>query len=324
MKNFEPTKKPNALANQKGFSILQVLAAGAMLGIFATAFLQTSELQSKVLKTTEASFDALDFVDQVRNVMSDPINCVSTFQGQNYSSPYTVDTIYRNYIEPGTGNKIQVAMINVNDPVSKNVTLKQITLKNVDISTGKGFIELRMLKSQNGILGSKEIVRDLQIMVIDSDSNGQLDQCFSTGTNIGDPAQLCESLGGTYDQTLKKCQGIVGYDPNPVFCPRFAKRRLVQVKQQIKIECTACNIVDKFDHWECGHIPNKTSYSNLCYYRKVCAGSTNDTLSPAMWDGKQGPIDGGGGDVSQGSVCVAKRQKCPGEPNGMAEGQVNP
>lgn len=312
------------LGNQKGFSILQILAAGAMLGIFVTAFFQSSELQTKALKTSEASFDALDFVDQVRNAMSDPQNCLSTFQGQNYSTTYSVNTIYKSYIDPSTGSKTQVPLVKVGDDISKNIKLTKVSLKNVDGINRKGFIELRMLKTQSGLLGSKEFVRDLQIIVIDTDGNGMLDQCFSTGTSVGDPVELCESLGGNYDFTENKCQGIVAYDPNPVYCAKFAKRRLVQVNQKLKIECTACNVVDKFDHWECGHIPGKTSYSNLCYYRKVCQDSTNDTLSPALWDGKQGPTSAGGGDTATGASCVSKRKRCAGEPAGLAEGQVAP
>lgn len=312
--------KPQSL-NQRGVGLLQVLIMSGLIGIMGVAFVQLTDQQNKNLETSKIFFEIAQFTDQVRVGLSDPQACVATFGGQSYSSPFNVTTIKKTYVEPSTQNKITVPLASVGDEIAPNIKLIEIKMKSVDPINQKGFAELTVERK-----GGTIVKRDIQIVALDPSSVGQITNCFTSGATVEDPAILCSSLGGVWNTTEHRCYGIVAVDPNPVFCTRYAKRQITQDSSgRLKIVCQPCGApVAKFDHWTCDHYPGKSSWSNLCHYRMVCANSTNDVMRPAQWDGGKGPMDAGGGDTSSRSNCLSKRRQCSGEPAGMAENQVNP
>lgn len=312
--------KPQKL-NQHGVGLLQVLIISGLIGIMGLAFVQLTDQQNKNLETSKVQFEVAQFTDLVRVALSDPQACMATFGGQNYASPFTVPKLKKTYVDPVSQNKITVDLASVGDDVVPNIKLKEIKLKSVDYITQKGFFELTYERN-NGVI----VKREIQIIAIDSGPTGQITNCFTTGTSIDDPAILCASLGGQWNETEKRCYGIVAIDPNPVWCTRYARRQLTQdATGRLKIVCQPCGSpVNKFHHWTCGHYPGKSSWSNLCHYTKVCSNSTGDVMRGAEWDGQRGPINSGGGDTANRSGCLSDRTPCAGEPAGMAENQVNP
>lgn len=289
------------------------------------AFLQLTDQQNKSLEGSKVYFDLAQFTDQARMALSDPQACVATFGGQPYASPYNVTTLHKTYVEPSTQNKITIPLAQVATDVAPNLKLLEVKIASVDIINRKAIAEMHFEKKSGAGFGSNKVKREIQIVALDPGSTGQITNCFTTGTSVDDPATLCASLGGIYNTTEHRCDGIVAIDPAPVWCTKYAKRQLTQdATGRLKIVCQPCVAVDKFDHWTCGHYPGKSSYSNLCHYRKVCQNSTSDVMRPALWDGAKGPINASGGDTSSHGGCVSQRQLCAGEPAGLAENQVNP
>lgn len=316
MLSFKPQ-----LLNQRGVGLLQVMIMSGLIGIMGVAFVQLTDQQNKTLETSKIAFEIAQFTDQVRVGLSEPQACLATFGGQPYASTFNVTTLRKTYVEPSTQNKITVPLASVGDEIAPNIKLLEIKMKNVDPTNQKGFVELTVERK-----GGTIVKREIQIVALDPTSSGQITNCFTSGTSVEDPAILCSSLGGVWNTTEHRCNGIVAIDPNPVFCQKYSRRQITQDSTgRLKIVCQPCGTpVAKFDHWTCGHYPGKSSWSNLCHYRMVCGNSRNDLMRPAQWDGKKGPIDASGGDTSSRSNCLSDRRRCDFEPAGMAENQVNP
>lgn len=305
--------------NQKGIGLIQVMILSGLIGIMGVGFIQLTDQQNKSLEISKSLFEIGSFTDLVKVSLSEPQACVATFGNSPYSSSFTVDKIKKTFVEPSTQNKVTVDLVDtVPFEIAPNVKLTEIRMKSVDIAGKKAFAELTFERK-----GATIIKREIQLIPFDSGPTGKITNCFTTGTNVEDPAQLCVSMGGEWSGG--RCNGIVAVDPNPVLCKAYSIRKLTQdASGRLKIECTPCTVVDKFHHWSCEHYPGKSSYSNFCYYTKVCQGSLNATMRGAIWNGKKGPISASGGDTSNHSNCVSKRNPCPLEPSGMAEGQINP
>lgn len=289
------------------------------------AFVKVSEDQKKMVKTNQVYFEISDFIDRLRITLSDPKACVATFGQMPYSSSFSVNAIYKTNEDPVTKIVTTTVLHNIPYDINNHFKLSAVKLKSVNLANQEAQVEVVLEKKENSGFGSKSIIREFKILAFDPGNTLKLTNCFTTGTVLNDASSLCATLGGSYDNLTRKCNGIVAVDPNPVFCSKFSKRKLIQNNVGlIKLECEPCTIVDKFDHWKCDHYPGKSSYSNLCYYRKVCQESTNDVVRPAIWNGLKGPIDAGGGDTGNHSNCVSKRKRCFGEPANMSENQVNP
>lgn len=304
--------------NQKGIALIQVMILSGLIGIMAVAFVQLTDQQNKSLEISKSFFQIGSFTDLVKVSLSEPQACVATFGNSPYSSSFTVDKIKKTFIEPSTQNKVTVDLATVGDEIAPNVKLTEIRMRSVDIANKKAFAEITFERK-----GAGTVKREIQFIPFDSGPTGKITNCFTTGTNVEDPEQLCVNMGGEW--SAGRCNGIVAVDPNPVLCKAYSIRKLTQdASGRLKIECTPCTVVDKFHHWSCEHYPGKSSFSNFCYYTKVCAGSLNATMRGALWDGKKGPMSAGGGDTSNHSNCVSKRNPCTGEPAGIGEGVPNP
>ncbi len=318
------SRKSQNNLNQKGIALLQVLIFSVILGIMGVAYITLTDQQNKTLDSSKLQFELTEFTDKVRMALSSSKACMDTFGGQPYGAGFSVSDIKRSYKAPGNPTPVTSVLATSGTNVSPHLKLKEIRLKNVTIGNTKGIVEITLEKIANASIGGQIYKREIQVKVLDSNGMGNITDCFSTGSNIEDPAELCNSLGGTLS-TAGFCDGLVTIDPNPVTCTKFAKRSLTQDSmKRLKIVCDDCVAVDKFDHWTCGNYPGKNKYSNLCYYRKVCQSSISDTMRPALWDGVKGPIAASGGDTPTHSGCVSAHKLCPLEPAGMAENVVNP
>lgn len=320
---FESNNKRIKKLNQNGIALLNVIIFSAILGLMGLAFMQLTDQQNKSLESSKTNLELYEFVDKVRIALSSPEACLKTFEDKPYASAFTVDNLYRTYIDPNTQKKVTTRFATVDEKIAPGYKLFKIELKNVDIVNRKGFVELTMEKIPGEGFGVASIKKSFEIIALDPGSPnpvGTITNCFTTGTNIDDPKALCTSLGGVWDPNKRNCDGIVAIDPTPVACSKFSKRRLTQdAKKRLQIVCDPCIPVDKFDKWVCEFYPGKSTYSNMCYYRKVCQNSTNDTMRPSLWDGVRGPTTASGKDSPSHSACVSKRKLCNLEPVGMAE-----
>lgn len=80
--------------NQKGFTIVEMLVAAALLGGLAVAGMNFFKNNLKAQKTIESNYEVTAIVNEIRGILSNPNNCAQTFAPRNPSSG-TITTIKR-------------------------------------------------------------------------------------------------------------------------------------------------------------------------------------------------------------------------------------
>lgn len=95
------------VSDSEGFSLLEVIIAGAIMAFFAMVLLQVNEIQSRMVTTNEAQMETFTLLFQVQQVLADPVSC-SISVGQAFGKvtdlrdlgglpPAKIPTLYRAY-----------------------------------------------------------------------------------------------------------------------------------------------------------------------------------------------------------------------------------
>ena len=72
-----------AVKNNKGFSIVEVLVAAALMGALALAISKLTQDQLKSTRTVETRFEYNAILNGIREILGDRQSCKETFQGRN-------------------------------------------------------------------------------------------------------------------------------------------------------------------------------------------------------------------------------------------------
>jgi hypothetical protein len=168
--------KPSSLArNQNGFSLLEVIIAGAMMAFFAMVMLQSNEMQSRMVLTNEAQMETFTLLFQVQQVLSDPVSC-SISVGQAFGKvtdlhdlekkpPAPLKTLYRSFKNAAGGFEATKFLV-VGENRPGNV-IRVTDLQLVPHPTFDGQIDLVLTieRLKKGVLGGVTTVKRIPINI---------------------------------------------------------------------------------------------------------------------------------------------------------------
>src|SRR4051812_37215846 len=110
-----------------GFSIIPIAVATALgIGLVYT-LTELTDMQRKVMVTTEAGLDTIDLVNQIRGILGEPESCKHTFAGTGLTLG-EVQKISRAYRAPGQSAWQYSDVYQVNQS-NGSVRIKSIRLK---------------------------------------------------------------------------------------------------------------------------------------------------------------------------------------------------
>jgi Prokaryotic N-terminal methylation motif len=207
--------------NQSGFSIIEVLVSFAVLALVAIGFAMFTDNHSKVTKSIEAGFEVVDFVGQVRLVLSQPRACKRTLtmagaplQAATHHSigdikastsiPHTNPIAWNDYIFKA-----------VNNPVSPsgNVVLTSMHIKYPPTFNGEVELIMRLERADKASMGGHYFLRSIPITIVaDTTVPTLIGNCFASGAKVASWPAMCETLGGKYDPVTKKCSELFKVD----------------------------------------------------------------------------------------------------------------
>lgn len=187
----------------------------AVLGLVAAGFLSFTDNHAKITKSIDANFEVVDFVGQVRLILSQPRACTQTLIGLPSSSPtnrvitsirgasvvpYSSPVAWTDYIYKSVNNTISA---------SKNVTLTSMEIKYPPTFNGEVELIMKLKKNNQASIGGQDIVRTIPLTIVAKPTAPtQIETCFASGAKVANWASMCATLGGAYDPVTKKCRGL--------------------------------------------------------------------------------------------------------------------
>ncbi len=200
--------------NQSGFSIIEVIISFGVLALIGIGFATFSENNIKIKKSIDANFEVVDFVGQVRLILSHPRACLLTLNGLPASSSsnigidkikgssvqYTNPISWSDYIYKSVPGKLT--------PVS-NITLTSLEIKYPPTFNGEVELVMKLTKSDNAKSGGELLTRIIPLTIeADSSSPAKIGKCFASGAQVSNWSSMCATMGGTSDPLSGKCRGL--------------------------------------------------------------------------------------------------------------------
>ena len=177
-------------------------------------FLNFTDNQNKIIKSIDASFEVIDFVGQVRLILSNPRACLQTLNGLPVSSTINkpFDDIkgsslassspvrWNDYIYKSKGNTISP---------SENVKLTSLEIKYPTTFNGEVEMVMKLERTNQMLAGSPYIIRTIPLtLVADPSIPGQIGNCFASGAKVASWPSMCAALGGTFIEKDGTCAGL--------------------------------------------------------------------------------------------------------------------
>lgn len=203
--------------NQSGFSIIEVIMSFAILGLVAAGFLSFTDNHAKITKSIDASFEVVDFVGQVRLILSQPKGCMQTLAAAGIpvssSSDKPITTIKGANIIPGSNPTAWINYDFISNgstiSASKTVTLTSMVVKYPPTFNGEVELVMKFTRNDQASVGGKEITRTLPLTIVANPAiPTQIQTCYATGAKVANWGAMCAALGGTYSEDTKKCSKL--------------------------------------------------------------------------------------------------------------------
>lgn len=170
--------------NNRGISLIEVLVASSIMGLISLALIQQFDMQRKMLNTMEAGFDTIDAVNQLRTVLSEGESCKKTFETTLLSPAGAT----KNQIQQAFKNALGVWQYNVAfdvaTPFNPQIQFKSFTLKGTNPSNGKAHLSVEIERLRPGIMGSSQVIRDVELFV-NVDAANKIVDCYAAGGSGG-------------------------------------------------------------------------------------------------------------------------------------------
>jgi hypothetical protein len=183
--------------NAKGFSIVQVLIAAAMMGGLALVISKLSENQSMVQRGAIEGQEINEITTRMQKYLSNSKVCSHNFKN-NTLAPVTGK---KSFSEIKNLDNNVVFKVDPNHTYAGGISIVGMELKRLAGSELE--FEMQLVKKGTKSIGAKNINKKFKLDGI-FDGNKLL-SCY-TDTE-GTIATTCETLlGGTYNQTTKKCE----------------------------------------------------------------------------------------------------------------------
>jgi prepilin-type N-terminal cleavage/methylation domain-containing protein len=301
---------------QAGFSLLEVIIAGAILSILVVGLLQFSTLQNKIQATNEAGFETLDLVHDIRSALSEPEACKQTLAGTPLSGA-TLTTLKRASYNIATSAWVITDVAKVDQPIGNTLKIAQIQFTSPASFDGTGSLELTIRRLKSGVMGGASVVRSIPLSIKQDPADPtKVGECYSPGQGSTSPSSICASLGGTFNFTTNHCDALASalIDDSETICYSGSKAKLVSVDGKLKIQCSPCTPTKHWVRSDCTKNIQGMNWINTCYYNTVCQEDPTIVIGIEAWDGVAGPTHASGGDTGSKANCFDKRKKCALEP----------
>ncbi len=201
--------------NNAGFSLMEVMVAGALLAGLGLVLAKFGQDANKTAKTAETSIELNQMFSEISTVLSDSGNCKESIQGP-LGQPVTVikRKMGTEYVESFAVNKKY-----------GNGTLEIKSMKAVDEPTGtKLVIEVQKIGQ---VAGGKFLIK--KVPIVATIASGVITGCgASSGSGVGPTIPIYQRPDGTltlsgatasFDQSCEYCSGAVSTVCTPEVCP---------------------------------------------------------------------------------------------------------
>lgn len=204
--------------NEKGFTLVEVLIAVAIMGAISVVSMKMMENQNKSANTTEAKFESFAVLNDIQLLLSERESCRKTF-GITPGAPKNTGSHVLANINPGDitdlyykNDKYGVEEVrytaNSDVDSAPQVGSSDIKLLSLDVegtvpNESAGQVNLVVeLHRGSPVFGPEVIAKKIPFNVL-TDSSGTLIDCSTAGViDTDDIGQLvCNSLGGVYHNT---------------------------------------------------------------------------------------------------------------------------
>ncbi len=168
----------------KGFSLVEVLVAAGMIGVIGLGVMSLTKQSTESAKTLEVNSEMVTVLNEIRAILSDPINCKKSLQGLGAASTANaVDSlIYVN--KAGTDvNKFETISRNANARYGQGrIKITSYSLDDsgagVDVASEETTNLVVSFDRGKGIAGNQNINKNIKIWV-DVDAGGNIQDCRS-------------------------------------------------------------------------------------------------------------------------------------------------
>ena len=183
--------------NNKGFSMVGVLAAGGMMGGLALFLAEMTKQQHVAQKVAETGVEITALHSRVVSLLADGEACKKTLEGTPVSPAPTI-TGFKN-------RKGRDVLAVPSPPFNRLVKLRDAKLTNIQGTgtTREVDVELTFEKLSKAISGQKTVKR-LIPLTLELDTANTITSCHSP-QNYVMKEQLCKEMGGTWNGSNKKC-----------------------------------------------------------------------------------------------------------------------
>ena len=214
------------LFNVRGFSMVGVLFSAGLMGGLAMVLAELSKQQLTLEKRSETNLELNILEQKIKRIIYNDTACLNTIQApaqQIQGASVQPDAI----INKAGGVVFETIGRNPNAVYGKGlIRIKRMRLKVINVTspnptsnkTAEVNLRITFQKNSRAIIGENELIKNYPLTIeLDSSNNplschSELQAAISTATK-----QICENLGGTYDDVSGKCP-----PPMAISCSPFS------------------------------------------------------------------------------------------------------
>jgi len=208
-------KLKNKLKSQSGFSLVETLVALVVMSILMVGFMQMMGNQAKQTKGLEETLARLDLEKTLQTYLADGSICGATLAGatpKTFNVANLATTSFSVSSLPAGAQAGAPSLIAVNQKassLSNSLMVAGITYKNIQ---NTGVADKYNMDLEVSFIGGIRPLRPLLFKMILNTTNDtttgikRVTGCNSSSMN----ANICASLGGTYDPATGNCSGVGG------------------------------------------------------------------------------------------------------------------
>jgi hypothetical protein len=180
------------MRNQKGLSAVQMIVGLGLMGGLLMATMNLVNTQQKLGKSSAHEFELIYLADDIRNLLSNPVNCRASFKGRN--SKRATITALKKVVYPRAGEKkkeiitvYQTYDVSQQKYGQENIIISEITIErdfNANILSGTSILKVTFDKGPDSMDETDRFVTRRIKLFVTTSSNSSITSCY-TSRGIG-------------------------------------------------------------------------------------------------------------------------------------------
>jgi len=183
--------------DERGFTALEMLVGSAVLMVGVYAVADSMILNAKFQRTSTSESDIRMLFDRVQSIAGSEWSCTAGLAGSSSTGPIVVKDPVSSAV---------VASEGMNSSSGPFWTVNRVRMQDIQGVAGqpgvlRGTLSVSVSKNMAVHLGTPVLTRSVLDIYFETNPDGTITRCYTTGDTVAAAQGACQLLGGTWNST---------------------------------------------------------------------------------------------------------------------------